>query len=524
MPGAVIILDRPGGVPGARLPRFGADRRRPRLAARTGRRGAQRGQRAARAEHLSRRSRCPGCTSTTRRPRRSPSEIVRYAVERVRDGPAAARRPAHAAELRAAAGQTITAGGHRRAARRCGCSPTCSPRRASPSTTRGSCRSSPPRRPRRRSCSTSSSARRSIYAGSWLEGGGAVYAENQALRWIADLAGLPAEAGGVFVSGGTAGNLSALIAARHRWRHARRRRARPHPRPAARLDAARTPRSPRRRGRWTPTCSSCPPTSVGRLHGDALRGDGRRTRRRRPRAGVRDRRHRRHDQRRRGRRPRRRRPTPPPSSGTWLHVDGAYGGAALAAPSVRRRFAGIERADSFIVDPHKWLFAPFDCCALLYRDPVHRPRRAHPARRVPRRAPRRRRRSRVEPERLRPPPVPPGPRPAVLVQPGDVRHRRLPRRGRDDARRHPRAARELIDAAAHLELLVRARAERAAVPPPSAGRRRATRRGATRCSPPATRSSCPTSWNGETVLRLCIVNPRTTVDDIAWIVDSLSED
>ena len=55
--------------------------------------------------------------------------------------------------------------------------------------------------------------------------------------------------------------------------------------------------------------------------------------------------------------------------GWWLHVDGAYGGAALAAPSVRSLFAGIEQADSFIVDPHKWLFAPYDCCALLYRDP-----------------------------------------------------------------------------------------------------------------------------------------------------------
>jgi L-2,4-diaminobutyrate decarboxylase len=55
--------------------------------------------------------------------------------------------------------------------------------------------------------------------------------------------------------------------------------------------------------------------------------------------------------------------------GLWLHVDGAYGAAALAAPSVRHLFAGIEQADSFIVDPHKWLFAPFDCCALLYRDP-----------------------------------------------------------------------------------------------------------------------------------------------------------
>jgi L-2,4-diaminobutyrate decarboxylase len=56
--------------------------------------------------------------------------------------------------------------------------------------------------------------------------------------------------------------------------------------------------------------------------------------------------------------------------GWWLHVDGAYGGAGLAAPSVRHLYDGIEYADSFIVDPHKWLFAPFDSCALIYRDPV----------------------------------------------------------------------------------------------------------------------------------------------------------
>jgi aromatic-L-amino-acid decarboxylase len=54
----------------------------------------------------------------------------------------------------------------------------------------------------------------------------------------------------------------------------------------------------------------------------------------------------------------------------WFHIDGAYGGAAaLFAPSVRERFSGFERADSFIVDPHKWLFAPFDCAALIYRQP-----------------------------------------------------------------------------------------------------------------------------------------------------------
>ena len=53
----------------------------------------------------------------------------------------------------------------------------------------------------------------------------------------------------------------------------------------------------------------------------------------------------------------------------WFHVDGAYGLAALASPGHRAFFAGIERADSFTVDPHKWLFAPFDCAALVYAEP-----------------------------------------------------------------------------------------------------------------------------------------------------------
>lgn len=53
-----------------------------------------------------------------------------------------------------------------------------------------------------------------LYGGSWQEGAGAVFAENQALRWLSDLAGLPESAGGVFVQGGTVGNLSALVVAR----------------------------------------------------------------------------------------------------------------------------------------------------------------------------------------------------------------------------------------------------------------------------------------------------------------------
>ncbi len=102
----------------------------------------------------------------------------------------------------------------------------------------------------------------SVYAGSWLEGAGAVHAENEALRWIADLVGLPAAAGGVFVSGGTAGNLSALIAARWRWRQRGEWRPRPHQRadrrvggrplvgrPSGASDGCRRDRSPRGRTR-----------------------------------------------------------------------------------------------------------------------------------------------------------------------------------------------------------------------------------------------------------------------------------
>jgi glutamate/tyrosine decarboxylase-like PLP-dependent enzyme len=54
--------------------------------------------------------------------------------------------------------------------------------------------------------------------------------------------------------------------------------------------------------------------------------------------------------------------------GLWLHVDGAYGAFAAADPASRPLFAGIERADSLALDPHKWLAVPLDCGALLLRD------------------------------------------------------------------------------------------------------------------------------------------------------------
>ena len=207
----------------------------------------------------------------------------------------------------------------------------------------------------------------SIYAGSWLEGAGAIYAENEALRWIADLAGLPESAGGVFVSGGTAGNLSALIAARWRWRHRAdgrydRVRGLVVASTGAHSSVVQAARA------MDADVLMVPADERGKLLGPALErvldelDDGERERvfaivatSGTTNVGVVDDLDGAADAADR--------------IGAWFHVDGAYGGAALAAPSVRQRFVGIERADSFIVDPHKWLFAPFDSCALLYADP-----------------------------------------------------------------------------------------------------------------------------------------------------------
>ncbi|HTC82649.1 MAG TPA: pyridoxal-dependent decarboxylase, partial [Acidimicrobiia bacterium] len=55
--------------------------------------------------------------------------------------------------------------------------------------------------------------------------------------------------------------------------------------------------------------------------------------------------------------------------GVWLHVDAAYAGAAAALPELRWILQGAERADSLVVNPHKWLFVPVDCSVLYLRQP-----------------------------------------------------------------------------------------------------------------------------------------------------------
>jgi aromatic-L-amino-acid/L-tryptophan decarboxylase len=204
----------------------------------------------------------------------------------------------------------------------------------------------------------------SIQGISWLEASGAIAAENSVLRVIADEAGLPESAGGCFVSGGSAGNLSALAVARETAKRrlgtdAAGRRLRvvvstdahssiintlnllemsalvvettDHRLTAEAVNAA-LDEDPDVSDVAAVVCTSGT-TNAGII--DDLAGVGEIAK----------------------------------QHGWWFHVDGAYGGSGIFARSLREKYTGIEQADSFILDPHKWLFTPFDCCALIYREP-----------------------------------------------------------------------------------------------------------------------------------------------------------
>jgi aromatic-L-amino-acid decarboxylase len=58
------------------------------------------------------------------------------------------------------------------------------------------------------------------------------------------------------------------------------------------------------------------------------------------------------------------------AAGTWLHVDAAYAGSAMVCPELRWAFAGVDRADSLVVNPHKWLLTPMDCSLLWTSRPT----------------------------------------------------------------------------------------------------------------------------------------------------------
>lgn len=196
---------------------------------------------------------------------------------------------------------------------------------------------------------------------SWLEAAGAVHAENQVLRFLARTAGLPESAGGCFVSGGSAANLAALVTARDAaarlgvprpWRVAVGEQTHSSVMSTARildveLLTVASDADDRLTGAALEAALATDPRAASVYAVVATGGT--------TNAGIVD------DfagitavARRRG---------------IWVHADCAYGGAALLAPSARPRFAGIDLVDSIVVDPHKWLFAPFDCAALVYREP-----------------------------------------------------------------------------------------------------------------------------------------------------------
>ena len=354
----------------------------------------------------------------------------------------------------------------------------------------------------------------SVYGGSWLEGSGAVFAENAALAWLVELVGLPREAGGVFVAGGSAGNLSALVAARHRWRErvpeAATRRglivvseavhssivsaARVMDADILRveadgrgrllgvaLDAAVAALDPTDRDRVFALVATAGTTNAGIV--DDL-------------AGAAD---------------------CAAANGWWLHIDGAYGGAALAARSARHLFTGIERADSFVVDPHKWLFAPYDCCALIYRDPLGA-RHAHTQ----------------HAEYL-----------DVLTNsqewnPSDFAYH-LTRRARGlpfwfslatyGTTRYAEAVEQCLAVSREAAALIAMSEHTELVMEPELSVVMFRRLGwsdtdyhawSERVLAEGLTLTVPTTWAGETVLRFCFVNPRTTEADVRLVIDSLA--
>ena len=86
------------------------------------------------------------------------------------------------------------------------------------------------------------------------------------------------------------------------------------------------------------------------------------------------------------------------ASGTWMHVDAAYAGSAMVCPENRWAFAGVDRADSLVVNPHKWLLTPMDCSLLWTRRRDDFRARVQRRPRVPAHP---RRRGLAQPERVR---------------------------------------------------------------------------------------------------------------------------
>jgi aromatic-L-amino-acid/L-tryptophan decarboxylase len=205
-----------------------------------------------------------------------------------------------------------------------------------------------------------------VFAGTWISGSGPAAVELTVLEWLREMCGLPASAGGVFVSGGTLANLTALAVARNVKISG--------PLEAATVyfsDQAHSSLEKALRviGLAAESLRKLPSDAAFRIPIGELRRciEQDRAAGQRPfcviasagttNTGAID-------------------PLPELSAlcreqGLWLHVDGAYGAAAVIAERGRELLAGVELADSLSLDPHKWLFQPYEIGCVLVRDREH---------------------------------------------------------------------------------------------------------------------------------------------------------
>lgn len=204
----------------------------------------------------------------------------------------------------------------------------------------------------------------SIHGAYWMEGAGGIFCENEAMKWIVSLTGLPEGAFGVFTSGGTAANLSAIVTAREYWRSLKAEHKNERGliitsigahssikamAKVADLDVLLVDTEDRLEGpALQETIDNLSADQRERLFAVVATGGT-------TNAGIID------DLDAIG--------TICETEHLWLHVDAAYGGGALASDSVRHLFKGIEKADSITIDPHKWMFSPYDCGAVIYKRP-----------------------------------------------------------------------------------------------------------------------------------------------------------
>jgi len=202
-----------------------------------------------------------------------------------------------------------------------------------------------------------------VYAGSWMESAGPTQLELEVLSWFKTWIGYPAQAGGLLLGGGSAANLTALACARETLVGSMTDEVVGYVCDQAHSSLGRAARVLGFRPeqiRVLPHDAGFrldPGTVAAAMDADLRRG-------RRPlfvaatagttNTGAID--------------PLDELATLCEERGAWLHVDAAYGGFAALTERGRALLRGIERADSVTLDPHKWLYQPYECGALLVRD------------------------------------------------------------------------------------------------------------------------------------------------------------